>query len=143
MVGVAHLAKPNYTEACFLSGVPCQRGGISRDTARRLIDSILLLGAHSCIVTSCIIDGQNQVCGYDADSQQYFFHQYEEIPGQFHGTGDIFSAVLIGSLLGEQKPLPQAARRAMDVVARMIDRNRDVTDHNCGIFIERCLDVLA
>jgi pyridoxine kinase len=30
----------------------------------------------------------------------------------------------------------------MDVVAQMIERNRDVTDHNCGIFIERCLDLL-
>lgn len=142
MVSVAHLAKPNYTEACFLSGVPCQRGSITIDVARRLIDSILMLGAHSVIITSCIIDGQNEVCGYDADTSSYFFHKYEEIPGQFHGTGDIFSAVLIGSLMGEGKPLPQATRRAMDVVSQMIDRNRDVTDHNCGIFIERCLDLL-
>ena len=101
-----------------------------------------MLGARSVIITSCIIDGKNQVCGYDADQKDYFFHEYEEIPGQFHGTGDIFSAVLIGSLLGQQLPLPQATRRAMDVVSQMIDRNRDVTDHNCGIFIERCLDLL-
>ncbi len=142
MVSVAHLAKPNYTEACFLAGVPCSKNGISVDVARRLLDSILLLGARSVIITSCIIDGKNQVCGYDADQKDYFFHEYEEIPGQFHGTGDIFSAVLIGSLLGQQLPLPQATRRAMDVVSQMIDRNRDVTDHNCGIFIERCLDLL-
>jgi pyridoxine kinase len=142
MVGVAHLAKPNYTEACFLSGVPCQRGSITADTARRLLDSILLLGAHSAIITSCVIDGSNQVCGYDGDAAQYFFHKYEEIPGQFHGTGDIFSAVLIGSLMGQGKTLPDATRRAMDVVSQMIDRNRDVTDQKCGIFIERCLDLL-
>ena len=142
MVGVAHLAKPNYTEACFLSGVPCSKGGISADVARRLIDSILMLGARSVIITSCVVDGHNQVCGFDADTREYFFHEYEEIPGQFHGTGDIFSAVLIGSLMGQDMALPQATRRAMDVVARMIDRNRDVEDHNCGIFIERCLDLL-
>ena len=143
MLGVAHLAKPNYTEACYLSGVPYRRGGISRAEARRLLDSLLLLGARSAIITSCIIEGRNAVCGFDADTRSYFVHEYEEIPGQFHGTGDIFSAVLIGSLLGTGLALPDATRRAMDVVSQMIDRNRDVKDHNCGIFIERCLDILS
>ena len=143
MLGVAHLAKPNYTEACYLSGVPYRRGGISRDEARRLLDSLLLLGARSAIITSCIIEGRNAVCGFDADTRSYFVHEYEEIPGQFHGTGDIFSAVFIGSLLGTGLALPDATRRAMDVVSQMIDRNRDVKDHNCGIFIERCLDILS
>jgi len=142
MVSVAHLAKPNYTEACFLAGVPCQKGSISRDVARRLVDSIALIGAHSVVITSCTVEGKNMVCGYDGDCHDYFFHDYEEIPGQFHGTGDIFSAVLIGAIMGQAKSVSEASRRAMDVVARMIDRNRDVTDHNCGIFIERCLDVL-
>ena len=44
--------------------------------------------------------------------------------------------------MGNGQPLPEATRRAMDVVSRMIDRNRDVTDFNCGIYIERCLDLL-
>ena len=175
MVSVAHLTLPNYTEACYLAGVPWQREGISTDVACRLLDSIAQLqptcnaaaneanepykpyganGANeankpheahkgrSVIITSCIIGGKNQVCGYDAHTRKYFFHEYEEIPGLFHGTGDIFSAVLIGSLLGADKSLPDATRRAMDVVRQMIDRNRDVTDRNCGIFIERCLDLL-
>jgi pyridoxine kinase len=142
MVSVAHLTMPNYTEACYLAGVPFQRKGIGRDEACRLLDSLRLIGCRSALITSCIIEGRNQVCGYDADTRQYFFHEYEEIPGLFHGTGDIFSAVLIGSLLGQGKSLPDATRRAMDVVAQMIDRNRDVKDRKCGIFIERCLDLL-
>ena len=142
MVSVAHLTMPNYTEACYLAGVPFQRKGIGRDEACRLLDSLKLIGCRSALITSCIIEGKNQVCGYDADTGQYFFHEYEEIPGLFHGTGDIFSAVLIGSLLGQGKSLPDATRRAMDVVAQMIDRNRDVKDRKCGIFIERCLDLL-
>lgn len=143
MVSVAHLAKPNYTEACYLAGVPCRTESISRETACRLLDSLLLIGARSAIITSCIIDGKNEVCGYDADTQQYFFHEYEEIPGLFHGTGDIFSAVLIGRLLGAGDDLSAATRRAMDVVRQMIERQAaDITDRNCGIFIERCLDLL-
>ncbi len=141
MVSVAHVAKPNYTEACLLCGVPYREEGISRDEATRLLDTIIGLGAHSAIITSCIISGQPHVCGYDAGSGEYFFHPYDIIPGLFHGTGDIFSAVLIGSMEGGRS-LSDATRRAMDVVSRMIDRNRDVEDHLCGIFIERCLDLL-
>ena len=141
MVGVAHVAKPNYTEACLLCGVPYREEGISADEARSLLDAIIALGAHSAIITSCVVDGEPQVCGYDGDSREYFFHPYDVIPGLFHGTGDIFSAVLIGSMEGGQR-LADATRRAMDVVSRMIDRNRDVEDHLCGIFIERCLDLL-
>ena len=140
MVGVAHVSKPNYTEACLLCGVPYREEGVSRDEARRLLDAIIALGAHSAIITSCVVDGRPQVCGYDG--HDYFFHTYDVIPGLFHGTGDIFSAVLIGSMEAGQS-LSDATRRAMDVVSRMIDRNRDVaTDHLCGIFIERCLDLL-
>ena len=141
MVSVAHVAKPNYTEACLLCGVPYRDEGVSRDEARQLLDTITGLGAHSAIITSCLIDGQPQVCGYDGADCSYFFQPYDIIPGLFHGTGDIFSAVLIGSMEGGQK-LSDATRRAMDVVSRMIDRNRDVEDHLCGIFIERCLDLL-
>ncbi len=141
MVEVAHVAKPNYTEACLLCDVPYREEGISRQEAISLLDGIVALGAHSAIVTSCVIDAQPQVCGYDADNHDYFFHPYDVIPGLFHGTGDIFSAVLIGSMEGGQS-LSDATRRAMDVVSRMIDRNRDVEDHLCGIFIERCLDLL-
>ena len=81
------------------------------------------------------------MCGYDATTGKYFFHDYDEIPGIFHGTGDIFSAVLIGHLM-KQESLSASTRQAMDVVREMIYRNRDVDDRCCGIFIERCLDLL-
>ena len=141
MVSVAHLCMPNYTEACYLAGVPYSKDGITRDIAMRLLDSLVMIGSRSAIITSCIIDGRNQVCGYNHFNQEYFFHEYEEIPGLFHGTGDIFSAVLIGSLMNG-KLLSDSTRRAMDVVSQMISRNRDDVDYKRGIFIERCLDLL-
>ena len=88
-----------------------------------------------------VYTAQNQVCGYDAATGKYFFHDYDEIPGLYHGTGDIFSAVLIGHLM-KQESLSASTRQAMDVVREMIYRNRDVEDRCCGIFIERCLDLL-
>jgi pyridoxine kinase len=67
---------------------------------------------------------------------------YHEIPGLFHGTGDIFSAVLIGHLLNGE-PLKGSTRQAMDTVFRMIDRYSDTDDKNRGIPVEKCLDLLS
>lgn len=160
MVNVAHLTIPNYTEACYLTNTQYKPGGMTQQEACDLLDRLTAIGARSAIVTSCIIEGKHQVCGvahksYETDKsyetyktdeasspdKTYFFLEYQEIPGQFHGTGDIFSAVLIGHLM-KGEPLKQSTRRAMDVVHDMISRNRDVKDHYCGIFIERCLDLL-
>ena len=71
----------------------------------------------------------------------YFRLDYDEIPVLFHGTGDIFSAVLMGHLLNGDS-LRESTRTAMDVVSRLIERNRDLPDKNRGIPIERCLDLL-
>lgn len=143
MVSVAHLTMPNYTEACYLCGVPYSKGGITRDVARRMLDSLVLIGARSAIITSCIIDGKNSVCGYNHCNGEYFFHEYLEIPGLFHGTGDIFSAVLIGSLMNG-KPLSESTSKAMNVVREMILRQgSDDVDPKRGLFIERCLDLLG
>jgi pyridoxine kinase len=141
MVGVAHLIFPNYTEACYLADIPFQKDGLTRQEACALLDRLTTLGPKSVLITSCFIDNKNQVCGFDAATGKYFFHDYDEIPGIFHGTGDIFSAVLIGHLM-KQESLSASTRQAMDVVREMIYRNRDVDDRNCGIFIERCLDLL-
>lgn len=142
MVSVAHLTIPNYTEACYLTGTPYCETGITRDEACQLLDKLTAIGARSALITSGLVDGKNCVCGYNHNNGEYFFLDYEEIPGLFHGTGDIFSAVLIGNLLNDQ-PLKESTQKAMDVVWSMIERNRHVDDLKCGILIERCLDLLG
>ena len=70
-----------------------------------------------------------------------FLIPYEEIPVAFHGTGDIFSAVLIGHLMNG-RPLQQSTETAMSVVSSLISRNRHLDDPCRGIPIEQCLDLL-
>ncbi|MCR4582212.1 MAG: bifunctional hydroxymethylpyrimidine kinase/phosphomethylpyrimidine kinase [Prevotella sp.] len=141
MVSVAHLTFPNYTEACYLTDTPLHMEGITWDEAKTLLDRLCQIGCRSALITSCRIDGQNAVAGYNHYSGEYFHLEYHEIPGLFHGTGDIFSAVLIGHLLNGE-PLRTATRTAMDTVFRMIDRYRDTKDRNKGIPVEKCLDLL-
>ena len=152
MVGVADLTFPNYTEACYLTDTPYRAEGLDWTEACLLLDRIAKLGAQSAVITSARVDGQSCVIGrrsrtplsgfsQDLSEGAYFRIDYEEIPVAFHGTGDIFSAVLIGHLMNG-KTLKDSTRTAMDVVSRLIDRNRALPDKCRGIPIEQCLDLL-
>lgn len=152
MVSIADLTFPNYTEACYLADMPFRKDGMSWAEACNLMDAIAALGARSVVVTSARVDGHSCVIGRRSDTPlsgfaqrldegRYFRIEYDEIPVAFHGTGDIFSAVLIGHLMNGD-PLMESTRTAMTVVSRLIDRNRDQQDHCLGIPIEQCLDLL-
>ncbi len=160
MVSVAHLTFPNYTEACYLTDTPIKMEGITWEEAGDLLDKLRKIGSKSALITSCKIDGQCSVAGFNHFDDSYFhleyheipglfhgtvagfnhfddsyFHlEYHEIPGLFHGTGDIFSAVLIGHLLNGES-LKVSTRTAMDTVFRMIDRYRDTKDKNALIHL--------
>lgn len=141
MVGVADLTFPNYTEAALLAGMAFREEGITWDEARQLLDGLRHLGARSALVTSCICEGRNSVVGYDVSTDSYFRLEYEEIPGIFHGTGDLFAAILMGKLL-DGKSLRDSTRKAMDIVYQLISLNRDMPDKNRGILIEQFLPLL-
>jgi len=141
MLAVAHLSFPNYTEACYLTGTPYCPTGVSAEEARRLTDALRGIGTKSVVITSILVDGQSSVTGYNHDRGEYFTLPYTEIPVHFPGTGDMFSAILIGHLLNGE-PLIESTRKAMDAVYTLIDLNKDNRDKNRGIPIERYLNLL-
>ena len=141
MVSVADLTFPNYTEACYLTSTPYLPEGMTWQEAREVLSRLRDIGCRSALVTSAKVEGQSCVIGYNHCNGEYFRLDYDEIPVLIHGTGDIFSAVLMGHLLKDES-LVQSTRTAMDVVSRLIERNRDLEDKKRGIPIEKCLDLL-
>lgn len=152
MVSVADLIFPNYTEACYLTNTPYREEGLTWAEACTMLDRLTQLGAKSVLITSARVDGSNCVVGRRSsvplagftqhiEDGPYFRLDYEEIPVLFHGTGDIFSAVLIGHLM-KGEPLKESTQTAMTVVSQLIERNRDLSDKCRGIPIEQCLDLL-
>lgn len=141
MLSVAHLIYPNYTEACYLTGVGYQADGVTAEEADSLVDALRGIGAKSVIITSMMVDGEHCVVGYNHLEDKRFRLGYTEIPVHFPGTGDIFSAVLVGHLLrGNQ--LEPSTRKAMDAVANLIELNKDNVDKNRGIPVENFLNLL-
>ena len=141
MVGVAHLTFPNYTEAAFLTNQEPKSDSISWEEARQLLDGLCNIGTKSALITSCKVEGQHCVVGFNHFNGEYFQLDYEEIPGQFHGTGDLFSAILIAHLLNNE-PLRQSTRIAMDTVYKLIELNKDIEDKKQGILVEKFLNLL-
>lgn len=139
MASVAHLIYPNHTEACYLTDTTYSTEGVDTAGARMLIDRLRAIGAQSVLITSIPVDGEPSVVGYNHKDNEYFQLPYTEIPVHFPGTGDIFSAVLIGHLLGGEKLKP-STRKAMDTVYKLIDLNKDNEDKNRGIPLEKYLE---
>ena len=146
MIGVANLIFPNYTEAAYLTGSEYHPEGVSWEEARRLIDELRAIGARSVLITSMLVKdeqglGHNAVAGFNEATNEYFLLPYTEIPVHFPGTGDMFSAILIGHLMNDV-PLKHATRRAMDALSRLIAANKDNVDKNRGIPVEHFLDMI-
>lgn len=149
MISVAHLCFPNYTEACYLTDTPYHSEGITRDEAYALMEKLREMGSRSVLITSIPVDGKMSVVGYNADIEQLgipagkerFVLTYEEIPVRIPGTGDIFSAIVIGNLLNGTE-LKVSTRKAMDIVRTLIDENKDMADKYRGIPLERFLHIL-
>jgi pyridoxine kinase len=138
MLSVAHLCYPNYTEACYLTDTTYKKDGVSKKEAKSLLDKLREIGTKSALITSILVDGQPSVVGFNHFSGEYFSLPYTEIPVHFPGTGDIFSAVLIGHLLNDEQ-LMASTKKAMDAVYKLIDLNKENVDKNRGIPVEKYL----
>ena len=141
MIAVADLIFPNYTEACYLTSTPFSRQGVTAQEARQLALALHATGSKSVLITSIMVDGQPSVVGLNHTSESFFCLPYTEIPVHFPGTGDIFSAVCIGHLL-DGESLKDSTQKAMDAVYTLIDLNKNNTDKNRGIPLERYLNIL-
>ena len=138
LIGVADVIVPNLTEAQFLTGQALDEG-----QARQMVDALLAYGPRSVIITSGkdAKTGRHVVWGYDHKAGQYITMPYNYVHVHFPGTGDMFSAVLVGRLLAGDD-LQSAVRRAMDVLEKLIVLEQDEREKNKGIRIERFLDLL-
>ena len=137
----ADILIPNYTEAAFIADLFTDKSSLTKSEINTLIDKLVSQGSKSVVITSIIEKDSNNhfVCGYDDKSKAYFYLPYDYIPVRFPGTGDIFSAVMVGELL-KGTSLELSVKKAMDIVARLIEKNKNSQDKFKGIFIEKDLD---
>ena len=150
LVRQATVIKPNITEACLLTGFEYEKiVSASREhTMRRLksylmhiVDELRKLGPEKIIITG--LDRGDRILNTLADERDIKFISVRKTGQNRSGTGDIFSSIVISSLLLNMN-LEHAVRKASDFVgsAIAISENAEIPIAQ-GVMFERILSRLS
>lgn len=150
LVRQATVIKPNITEACLLTGFEYEKiVSASREhTMRRLksylmhiVDELRKLGPEKIIITG--LDRGDRILNTLADEKDIKFISVRKTGQNRSGTGDIFSSIVISSLLLNMN-LEHAVRKASDFVgsAIAISENAEIPIAQ-GVMFERILSRLS
>ena len=119
LCGKADLIVPNITEGSFLTGMP-YRTEYDRKYITDMLGALAQLGAKYVALTGVSFEeGKIGVMGLNTEDGSYFEYYTEHVPVSFHGTGDIFSSVVVGALT-RGKSLPEAFQIACDYTKETI-----------------------
>ncbi len=117
----ADVLTPNLTEACFLTGEPM---GGDMATALRCAKKLARKTEGSIAITGVPVGGAVAVLLYDRQADAMYKIENPYIHTHYPGTGDLFTSVLTGALLGGDS-LVYAAGRAADFVFTAIRTAQD------------------
>ena len=141
VVARADVTVPNMTEACLLTDSE-YREDYDETYVKELLRKLVALGAKKAILTGVSFeDGKLGVMGYDG--HDFFSYFNDKAPMSYHGTGDIFSATVVGSLM-RGLSLAQALELAVDYTLQCIRVTR--SDPNAtwyGVEFERAIPMLC
>lgn len=140
----ADVITPNLTEAGFLLGEAYRAEHMRPEAAQVLCARLAALGPRRVVVTGIATSGETLgAASWDADGETFALHEMPLLPGVWHGTGDIFGAVLLGGLL-RGWTLGKAAALAVAFVHGCIARTHaQGTDPRFGVDFERGLPALG
>jgi pyridoxine kinase len=117
----AHVITPNVTEAALMLKRPVPLS-LSNEETKDWLRALADLGPSMPVITSLPLDSrpeQSAVAAYNREDDRFWVAGRPVVPTQYHGTGDMFSSVLTGSLLRGDS-LPVALDRSCQFVATAI-----------------------
>ena len=142
LCAIADIIVPNLTEASFMLGTEYKESydeKYVKDTLRALC----ALGAKKAVLTGISYDSSTQgAVMYDSESGEFCSYFSENIPMNFHGTGDTFASVLAGALtrgMSEQKALKVAVDFTVECIKSTIPFAKE---HSYGTKFEECIPSL-
>ena len=135
----ADLVLPNLTEACLLLDEPVPEGPVTPDWAFALAERLRERLGTGAIVTGLPMGKNIGVC---AAGRTAFLVQKPRLARSFPGTGDLFAAVLAGSLM-RGNALSAAADMAAEFVWQAISHTASTSDTRLGVWYEPLLARLA
>lgn len=120
----ADVIAPNLTEACSLLGIPYMDGELEQGRVESMVKALCGIGPRMAILTGVKAGTRQGAACYDSATGRLEFWFKEEIPGAYHGTGDLFSSILLGALLNGMD-LSAACRTAVEFTHKVIETTRE------------------
>ena len=134
----ADIIVPNLTEAALLLDEPYHPGPYTHAYIESLLRKLGALGPQKVVLTGVYFkEDELGAATYDrtTDTIDYVFTQ--EIPGYYHGTGDVFASALLSALLNDFS-LIDAAAIAVHFTTDSIRRTyKAKTDYRFGVNFEQ------
>jgi pyridoxine kinase len=121
LAGKAKVVTPNITEAAFMLDRPVPDSMDDKEV-KDWLKALSELGPSMPVITSLPLKSRadlSTVAAYNREDGRFWLTGRPIVPIQYHGTGDIFSSVLTGSLL-QGDSLPIAMDRSSQFVANAI-----------------------
>lgn len=119
-VSLADVITPNLTEACLLLDRPYPDLYLTESEIKETAKSLSDMGPTAVAITSIMTD-KRHMCTAVYNKEDGYFELLDcgYIDRPFHGTGDIFAAVLTGSL-ANGLTVAESAKKAVDFVKAAI-----------------------
>ena len=114
----ADVLVPNLTEACLLTDTP-YREDPDEAFVRELLRKLSVLAPRVVLTGVSFDDEHLGAMSYDRGTGRYFTYFNEKIHASFHGTGDIFTATVLGGMM-QGRTLEEAVRLAVDFTLECI-----------------------
>lgn len=134
----ADVLLPNLTEACLLTGTP-YREKYDEEFIREVLRKLSVLAPRVVLTGVSFDERQLGAMGYERETGRYFQYFNEKVPAAFHGTGDLFTATVLGAMMQGQT-LEDAVRLAVDFTLECIRRTREDPDASWyGVEFEKAL----
>ena len=138
----ADVVTPNLTEACALTDTLYQENGWSKRKLSDLTWKLHLLGARSVILTG-VVKGKQILNVIHERGKEPVFHATKFVAGNYHGTGDVFAAV-IGASMVRGVPMEEAVRRAAAFTKKCVEKTEELgAPEQDGLCLEECLSYLT
>ena len=136
LIKEADLIIPNITEAAFLTGVGYRESSQNEAYVRILGDRLRKLGAKRVVMTS--VQDKNLIGAYVDDGRDTDLVLKKKLPNTYHGSGDIFSSILIANYL-KGTSLVDSADIAAQFICDAIEQTKGDKTHWYGLCYEGLL----
>ena len=139
----ADILVPNMTEAAFLLDIPYKPGPYDRAYIQDILEGLLTLGAKTVVLTGVWLEENHLgAAAINGTTGQVSYAFSPRVSGMFHGTGDVFSSILLAAVLNNCT-LEESIVIAVDLTYDAITITKEIgTAPREGVAFERILPAL-